>query len=598
MNQTLKARILQPAIREGWLRGMPGQLSGNRGGDAFIQVDWDIAIDLLNREFERIRSAGNAIELGMSSTDSNIGSNHLRNQLKSILLRKRIQIQTHDYCPPEGIQTMLLRHSHPKNIESFLTPVSDESFRTSGLVLNIGMRSTGLIANADKSKVVHDERNFIVDVSPVCPDQNCAWWIAIRPATESAFLMAICTELERYGLAPEFANKSKRQTSGGLLQYLLKGRDGKAFDADWAQDVCGINAEKIRELAARMMTSLVFINIGHSATHSASGEQTCKAALQLLEILRNVLERQVILKFGSFERPLSFDHSKPCITRSIPTRTSNVYNQNKWLRMGIYADVHILKIQSDINQLLKHWEALDTILVLSEEWTATSRHADIVLPVITDQKSTEIFNTDSSHEAKYYSDFLQVLAVKLRLDKVSRYLSEPNYITSPNSSEFDGASVRKHENIFPVWEKGIEWLGSPLSRRYPLHLIRSVKAEVAPGRAVAWMHPEDAEIRGIVENDTIRIWSRRGACLAEVRVCSHRLVNTLEFLPANEFEPITAGTPDVLDIAGSVQILLINNPYVFPGWDCLVEVSVWRLDPPPLRNSAEPRFAIEKLSSV
>ncbi|MFH3663868.1 hypothetical protein WAH66_21335, partial [Acinetobacter baumannii] len=71
---------------------------------------------------------------------------------------------------------------------------------------------------------------------------------------------------------------------------------------------------------------------------------------------------------------------------------------------------------------------------------------------------------------------------------------------------------------------------------------------------------------------------------------------TVEFLPAEEFEPIAAGVPGSLDIAGVIQILLHDDPEGYIGWDCLVEIEAWRNAAPPLRNTSEPRFAIEKLS--
>src|SRR5699024_3654246 len=38
-------RVLRPAVRKGWLEEGPGH--GRRGAEAFVEVDWDTALDLV-----------------------------------------------------------------------------------------------------------------------------------------------------------------------------------------------------------------------------------------------------------------------------------------------------------------------------------------------------------------------------------------------------------------------------------------------------------------------------------------------------------------------------------------------------------------------
>src|SRR5215475_433154 len=47
-------RVLQPAVREGWLKHGPGGASEKRGGDRFIPVTWERALDLVERELKRV----------------------------------------------------------------------------------------------------------------------------------------------------------------------------------------------------------------------------------------------------------------------------------------------------------------------------------------------------------------------------------------------------------------------------------------------------------------------------------------------------------------------------------------------------------------
>src|SRR6478672_11943727 len=49
------ARITRPAIRRGWLERGPGP-DDRRGADAYVEVEWSEAIDLLAGELRRVRA--------------------------------------------------------------------------------------------------------------------------------------------------------------------------------------------------------------------------------------------------------------------------------------------------------------------------------------------------------------------------------------------------------------------------------------------------------------------------------------------------------------------------------------------------------------
>ncbi|MCB2106538.1 MAG: molybdopterin-dependent oxidoreductase, partial [Rhodobacteraceae bacterium] len=54
-------RIPMPMIREGWLKHGPRRNENNRGGERFIAVPWDHALDLVAGELARVkRDHGNA----------------------------------------------------------------------------------------------------------------------------------------------------------------------------------------------------------------------------------------------------------------------------------------------------------------------------------------------------------------------------------------------------------------------------------------------------------------------------------------------------------------------------------------------------------
>ena len=80
----------------------------------------------------------------------------------------------------------------------------------------------------------------------------------------------------------------------------------------------------------------------------------------------------------------------------------------------------------------------------------------------------------------------------------------------------------------PTWIEPLEWLGSPISSKFPIHLVsgqpsnrlhsqldngsHSRKAKIKEREAVT-LNPSDAAKRGIEEGDIVEIFNDRGTCL-------------------------------------------------------------------------------------
>lgn len=83
------------------------------------------------------------------------------------------------------------------------------------------------------------------------------------------------------------------------------------------------------------------------------------------------------------------------------------------------------------------------------------------------------------------------------------------------------------------WLPPREWLGSPLAKQFPLHLISDQphtklhsqidhsyysQANKRDGREPLHLHPQDALVRGIADGDAVRVFNTRGACLATAAI--------------------------------------------------------------------------------
>ena len=62
-----ECRVAEPMIRKGWLENGPGGKRRLRGGDPFVPVSWDKALDLVADELVRVkRDHGNNANFGGS----------------------------------------------------------------------------------------------------------------------------------------------------------------------------------------------------------------------------------------------------------------------------------------------------------------------------------------------------------------------------------------------------------------------------------------------------------------------------------------------------------------------------------------------------
>jgi biotin/methionine sulfoxide reductase len=166
----------------------------------------------------------------------------------------------------------------------------------------------------------------------------------------------------------------------------------------------------------------------------------------------------------------------------------------------------------------------------------------------------------------------------------------------------------------PVWLDKQEWLGGPLAKRFPLHLIsgqpaarlhsqydHSVvsRATKINGREPMTMHPKDAEERGITEGSIVRIFNERGACLAGVVFSDQMRREVIQLATGAWYDPQDTDDGLGLCIHGNPNVLTrdVGSSKLGQGpsaHSCLVEVEKYEgpefpvrvFDPPEIiRNS-------------
>ena len=160
----------------------------------------------------------------------------------------------------------------------------------------------------------------------------------------------------------------------------------------------------------------------------------------------------------------------------------------------------------------------------------------------------------------------------------------------------------------PVWLEPDEWLGAPLARRFPLHLIAnqpstrlhsqfdvgatSQRGKVA-GREAIQMHPQDAADRGIAAGEVVKVYNDRGACLAGAVLTTAIRPGVVRLPTGAWFDPVPGIGPPPLCAHGNPNVLTADVPSSRLSQGCagqhaLVQIERWIGEPPPVTVGSPP----------
>ncbi|HTY54037.1 MAG TPA: molybdopterin guanine dinucleotide-containing S/N-oxide reductase [Candidatus Binataceae bacterium] len=426
-----RSRVARPAVREGWLkRTRGGGEQGVRGSDRYIEISWDRALDLVADELKRVisRHGNESIFAGSYGWASAGRFHHAQSQLKRFLVQLGGFTSSRDsYSNAAG--SVLARHVVGT---SQIIDGPNTSWRSiidhTKLVVMFGgvpLRNTQVKLGGTGE---HTTREYLArakaagvrfyNVSPLRDDAADfldAEWLAPRPQSDTAILLGIAHTLVAEELHDaEFLN---RYCVGfeRFRDYLFGRSDGIGKDADWASKLSEIPADAIRKLARAMAASRTFIIMNWSLQRSDHGEQPFWAAIALAAMLGQIGRPGggIGFGYGSVEGVAHFDQNVPIPT--LPTGENSTRSFIPVARISdlllnpgeafqyngqdlVYPDIRLVywsggnpfHHHQDLNRLVRAWQRPETIIVHEPWWTATARHADIVLPSTTPLERDDI----------------------------------------------------------------------------------------------------------------------------------------------------------------------------------------------------------------
>jgi len=422
-------RVAEPMIRKGWLENGPGGKRELRGGDPFVPVSWAKALDLVADELVRVKhDHGNEAIFGGSYGWSSAGRfHHAKTQLQRFLnCHGGFTAQMHSYSIAAGLAIIphILGDLRSLRAVSSWRDLADNT----ELVVAFGGIGTknaqvepggaGEHSTEKWLRRVVDAGVKMVSITPLrddTPDYMNAEWLAPRPNSDVALMFGLAHTLVSEGLHdPAFLD---RYCTGfeKFEAYLLGKNDGQPKDAEWAAAITAIDADTVRGLARRMASKRTMITTAYSLQRGDHGEQTWWMTAVLGAIVG-----QVGLPGGGFGfgygsmqgqgNPIDPITAPNLAAGSNPTGSfipvariadlllhpGEEYQFNgetrtyPHTRMIYWCGGNPFHHHQDLNRLVHAFQQPETIIVHEPWWTATARHADIVLPATTTLERNDI----------------------------------------------------------------------------------------------------------------------------------------------------------------------------------------------------------------
>ncbi len=460
------SRIKYPMVRRAYLEGGPGTSPETRGKDDFVRVSWDEALDLVANEIKRMQETYGPTSIFSGS----YGWKSVGKVVNSRTLVRRCMngaggFTSHAGDYSTGASQVIMRYvmgtlevyeqqtAWPVVVENtdILVVWGADPMVTNqvGWVIPDHGAYPGMKAFKETGKRV-------ICIDPVrtkTAEYLDAEWIAPKPQTDVAMMLGMAYTLYEEELHDQEFLDNNTTGFDKFLPYLTGESDGTPKTAEWAAEICGVEADVIKALARDFAANRTMLSSGWSMQRMHHGEQ----AHWMLVVLASMLG-QIGLPGGGFG--LSYHYSSGGSPSASGPRISGITDGGQQISRGsasshsvaaaaipvarivemlenpggefdfngkreIYPDVKMvywaggnpMHHHQDRNRQLKAFEKVETFVVNDYQWTASARHADIVLPV------TTIFEHD---DVESYGDYSGkgIIAMKKMIEPMYEARSE------------------------------------------------------------------------------------------------------------------------------------------------------------------------------
>ena len=432
------SRIRRPAIRRSFLEKGADAGGQGRGAEAFVEVEWDEALDLAAAEIDRVRSAhGNgAIYAGSYGWASAGRFHHAQSQIHRFLncnggyVRS---IQNYSFAAADTILPHVI--GDKRGLVSGHTSWPMVASHSQLIVMfggaplkNAQVSSGGISRHIVRDALAAAQRAGaeLVSISPIrddlCVEGAAPEWLPIRPNTDVALMLALAHCLIREQLVDRDFLAAHTSGFDRFEAYVTGRSDGVVKDAAWASAIVDLAPASIARLAHRMASRRTMIMMAWSLQRAQYGEQPYWMAITLAAMLG-----QIGLPGGGFGfgyasvngiGHAAADMAWPSLPQGdnrvddfIPVarvadmllEPGSTYDFNGQRR--VYPDIKLVywaggnpfHHHQDINRLRRAWQRPETVIVHDSWWNPLARHADIVFPVTTALERNDIAASSRDH---------------------------------------------------------------------------------------------------------------------------------------------------------------------------------------------------------
>lgn len=421
-----EARIRYPMVRESYLREGP-KSKAKRGEERFVRVSWDQALDLVAKELQRMYdnygpSSVYGSSYGWKSTGSINDASGCMQRLLNLMGGFTGRRNSYSSAAVSTILPYVVGSGNPRCTAWDDVIAHSERVVFWGcnpLVTNDIDWYTTLHNYAGYMRALKKKGTKTYSINPIYNDTAeymDSQWLCVNPGTDTAVMAAMIYELEVTGKADHaFLDK---YTSGWkqLRAYIFGEEDGIKKTPQWAAKIAGISAEEIRALAHDLQEHRTMLMIGWGIQRIDFGEQFHWMLVALACVLG-----QIGLPGGGFGTSYHYSSGGAPLANgpfvgSIPVKVKPVRPVKPWIgskvlhvqaitdalehpgavrdfdggketyphfRMIMWSGGNPFAHHPDTFRLERAWKKPDTVVVTDVVWTATARHADIVLPACT-----------------------------------------------------------------------------------------------------------------------------------------------------------------------------------------------------------------------
>ncbi|WP_316975580.1 molybdopterin-dependent oxidoreductase [Shumkonia mesophila] len=417
-------RIGCPAVREGWLTARRGGRPDERrrGAEPFIPVPWDQAIALAADEIERVgRSFGNeSIFAGSYGWGSAGRFHHPQSQLKRFMtLAGGFTFAKNTYSHAAGSVLLSRILGGDFSDPASCTPDWASVAAAGAFILAFGgitprntqVEGGGFVRHHVPGGLRRCAESGcrLVVVSPTAddaPDFPGVECLSIRPGTDTAFMLGVAHALIEAKRADEAFLARCTVGYEQVAAYVIGREDGVAKTPEWAAAICDCPAERIREVAGRLVVGPSLVACAWSLQRAEFGEQAFWMAITLAALVGQIGQPGCGLAFGlgsmnavgrhgvRLRGPALPQGDNPVKTFIPVARIADLllnpgatidYDGQRLtfphIRLVYWAGGNPFHHHQDLNRLRQAWKRPETVIVNETHWNPIARHADIVFPV-------------------------------------------------------------------------------------------------------------------------------------------------------------------------------------------------------------------------